>query len=789
MAIWKKLLLGLVVAGGVLFVLLFVLVRLYVTPEKVRDLLQQGLESSLQRPVTLGQVDVSLFSGIKLQGLRVASKNADEALLEASDIELSYDIASLLHGELLLGRIRINNPRLRLVRMADGRLNISDLIEPEKSATQPAAPAAGTEAEKPATTLPLLVRQFQLQGGTLFFVDRKLNPSSPYLYRLENLSVAVTDFSSDQPFPVHVAARLNGAAFTTDLRYGLQDGLQSLRLHLDQLDLVPLLPYVQGLMPGSLGRGTLSSELQLEKMSDGMAIKGQVVLDRLDLGLDSAATAWHWQDARIAFDQDLLYRFADRVLDARKFLVEMDGLRLDYQGKVMLGTPLQVDGDGRLQILDLRQLVDLLPIELQRQVTSIGAAGSLTADVHLEGAANGPAVLRKAQLHAKDLQASFGTLRPALNGTFDYVQDKVTGHKLQVELNGQQLTADLQATQIFAPRPTVTLKISADQFDLNPLLPAADSAQTADSSAQGRPPTRETAALAGPLSLPLDAAVELHCARLLYRKLPLTQVDGRLLLEGNRLNLKTLTAQVAGGRLALDTVATLDKPQLPVSGHYSANDLDLAPVADALLPQGKGSISGRLGSEGRFSAAAGVPHLLDSLNSSGSFDIRDGEIKGSPLFAELARFLTSPEFQVLGFSRFHGTYGLTGPKGTIDAQLESRRAILSPKGNFSLNGPLDLSLATRISPELAARSGVGGKGIELLKDANGWTLLPLKVKGSYSSPRFTIDSRAARKQLKQGVGRELERQLMKKLGGKSDKKNAEPAQKLLDDTLKKLFGQ
>jgi AsmA protein len=86
------------------------------------------------------------------------------------------------------------------------------------------------------------------------------------------------------------------------------------------------------------------------------------------------------------------------------------------------------------------------------------------------------------------------------------------------------------------------------------------------------------------------------------------------------------------------------------------------------------------------------------------------------------------------------------------------------------------------------KSGMGVAGNALSKDAQGWSLLPLKVKGSYSSPRFTLDSRGVKKQLKEGLAAEIDRQFKKKSGSGPEESKDKQLQDLLDDTLKKLLG-
>ncbi|MCF6178126.1 MAG: AsmA family protein [Geopsychrobacter sp.] len=813
MSRWKRVLLGSMAMGFVLLLVVMLLVKLYVTPEKIRDLLQTGLQSSLQREVSLGQIDVGLLRGIRLSSLNIADKSGTEQLLTTRNIEITYDLTALLRGNLLFTRILINEPHFRLVRQADGRLNISDLLGEESAVEQPqsATPAPyplGSQSSDVARAIPLSIKHLVLQGGSLLFIDRKNNPQSPYRYRLDDLHIDVKDFSLDAAFPASLSAQLNDAPVSIDLLFGLNDGLKSLQLKSTQLNLVPFLPYFQEALPGSLGRGLLSTELLIEKQPLGYRIKGQAVVEELDIRLD-LDNPLHWEKVRIALDQDLIYRLADNLLDINKLSMDIDGVQLDYRGKVQLAASAEVAGEANVKIADLREITDLLPRELQQQLAAYGIAGKITAQLQLSGAATGVDVIQQARIDACDIQASIGRLRTALNGTFTYTPGRLKGKEIDIGLKGQHLLIDLDARQIFSAVPELKMEIVSDRLDLDELSPQSIAKEPVVVSATGAeytsaegtqlkaPPAKVTSppvvegasAVISPLKAPVNGRFNLTLKQLLYHGLLLEQVKGLALLKDGRLQIDSLTANTVEGQVVLTAVAELEQSALPIQGTFKADNLNLSRLTDALLPEGQGSISGNLSTQGQFRSLAMAVDPLASLMSQGSFDLRDGEIKGSPLLKGLSNFLTNPELELVGFSRFQGRYELKKGQGKIDALLESRRVSFAPKGEFTLAGKLNMTLATRLAPSVMAKAGIGGKGAQLLTDDKGWTLLPLKIKGSYSQPRFSLDSKGVKKQLKKTVVRELGRQLQKQLGGKGDQPENQQLEELLRGTLNKLFGQ
>ena len=87
-----------------------------------------------------------------------------------------------------------------------------------------------------------------------------------------------------------------------------------------------------------------------------------------------------------------------------------------------------------------------------------------------------------------------------------------------------------------------------------------------------------------------------------------------------------------------------------------------------------------------------------------------------------------------------------------------------------------------------------------LADADGWTQMPLLLKGDFSSPSFGLDPKGLQGQASKALGNELGRQLDKLFKPKSAGTNTgdqptgegetteDPSRKLLQDSLQKLFG-
>ncbi|HKK01811.1 MAG TPA: hypothetical protein VJ955_06545, partial [Desulfuromonadales bacterium] len=78
-----------------------------------------------------------------------------------------------------------------------------------------------------------------------------------------------------------------------------------------------------------------------------------------------------------------------------------------------------------------------------------------------------------------------------------------------------------------------------------------------------------------------------------------------------------------------------------------------------------------------------------------------------------------------------------------------------------------------------------GQFSQLFTDSQGWSQIPLKVAGTLSSPRFTLDARAVRSKVKEKVRKRLERTLEKSL---LNNKKGSSGRQQLEKTLKGIFG-
>ena len=137
---------GRVIAGIVLVLALF-LVR--PGAQRLRARIVRSISLALGRQVDVGSVTLRLLPqpGFELENFVVHEDPAfgAEPVLQSTDVVALVRVSSLLRGRLEIARLSLTEPSLNLVRNADGRWNLENLLE--RAAKTPVAPTAKARSE------------------------------------------------------------------------------------------------------------------------------------------------------------------------------------------------------------------------------------------------------------------------------------------------------------------------------------------------------------------------------------------------------------------------------------------------------------------------------------------------------------------------------------------------------------------------------------------------------------------------------------------------------------------
>lgn len=131
---------GWVVLGIIvlLFVGLNLLVRSYLSSERLKAMILPQAEALTGRKVNLEEINVSLFRGVVARGLSIKEMDGQRDFLKLKEFVLSYRLLPLLQKQFIITKIEIISPFLTVLKDRQGKYNVSSLLE--RASQKPSEP-------------------------------------------------------------------------------------------------------------------------------------------------------------------------------------------------------------------------------------------------------------------------------------------------------------------------------------------------------------------------------------------------------------------------------------------------------------------------------------------------------------------------------------------------------------------------------------------------------------------------------------------------------------------------
>ncbi len=775
----------------VLAVAVLILAKVLITPERVRQTVLPVAEKALQREVRLGDIEVSLFSGIVLKNLEILEPKGEDTFVAAEQVVLRYQLLPLLFMRVVVDEVRLVKPQIRVTRLTADTFNFSDLMASKKAPE--AAPADAESAEpKEGQPLDLLVSEVGIDEGEVLLLDYSMNAKAPYRFKLNNLNVNARDISLSRSFPFNLSAQLNGSTLKIDGQADPSSQTGQAQVKLSNLDVAAFTPYFRQALPGKLGSLKLDLDLVAEGGARAITSSGQIALKDLDLVLDAMKDA-PLEKANLRLDYGVRTDLAAARVDIDKADLDFNGIGLKVKGRVenYSSKPL-LDAVVETAELNIRSVLAAVPQALVKDLGPLDPNGVVHARLNLAGAVDAPVkLLKDGTVQLKDVQATMGELRPALTGTINLKGDSASASQLQLKAGENLAFIDFTASNLLGKPIAVTSQINAERFLLDPLLKtsAAPAAATAKAPAA---PSKGKAEELGPFDLPLKADGKVRIGKTIYQGLNIDNFALDYRLVNNVLTVDRLTGNIAGGSFNQTARVDLGKKGLDYKTNLDIQGVQADPMLSAFLPKAAGVLFGSLNLKTDMSGTGTMPEALKrNLFAKGNLVLGEGKLTGAGLVQGLADYLNLPELRELYYSQAKGSYTIEQGQVRVSSDFSGRDVSMAPKGTLGLDGSVDLALNLKLSPKLTQKLDSRGKFGQFLTDAQGWGEVPLKVTGTATSPRFALDTSAVKGKVEQKAKEEIQKKLQEKVFDKLAPKEGEqqdPNKKLLQDTLKGLFG-
>ncbi len=353
-------------------------------PSLIKTQLQTQLAQALHRPVSLGDIQFSLWSGrVELQDLKVLEPDGKSLLLGVEQIQLHWSAQSLWQRAPILQSLTLVHPRLHLVVLGPHQLNVSDLLAPDSS-----------HHPSSDSLMAFAVHQLVVSEGAIDWEDR-LHHTHHQLDHLQLLIPLVSTLEGPQSpaLEPHLEAQLDGTGlqltghvqpFAKTLAGQLQISVHALPVPHYLADLPPT-PNLQVL------GGLASLHLQIA-FAPGAAPGALRVNARGELLLEHATLHLHAPHALdLAWDKAQA-QLQGLVLDWPSGALQLDQLQLDLHGVTVTDAALQPARPWPIARIELALQPLRWPLSLPGTPSQHSKTPDSRVDLHVQLAASSPAL-------------------------------------------------------------------------------------------------------------------------------------------------------------------------------------------------------------------------------------------------------------------------------------------------------------------------------------------------------------------------------------------------------------
>jgi len=251
-----------------------------ILPGIIRNMALDRIERATGRKAAIARISLNPFTwSAEVTGFRLAEKGSDTTFASFSSVRLKVSPASLTKRALIVSKLRLVSPYLRLVRTAPNTYNFTDLAAGKKS----------SEGRKFLYS----VNNIEIFGGSVDFRDQAAGRTTDHRIRTMDISVP---FISNMPYLAdiyvapHFSAVINGARVSADGRFKplVRAAETSAIVTVRDLDLPHYAAYLPFALPVRVRSGSLSTAMEIvyrvsAAAQPEVAVSGSVGVRRLEL--------------------------------------------------------------------------------------------------------------------------------------------------------------------------------------------------------------------------------------------------------------------------------------------------------------------------------------------------------------------------------------------------------------------------------------------------------------------------------------------------------------------------
>jgi AsmA protein len=411
---------------GAIVVLLFVIVLalpLFINANQFKPTLETQLATALGRPVGIGDISLSVFSGgVTVTDVSIADDPAfsKSPFLTTKSLSVGVELMPLIFSKKLEVRsLTVKDPEVNLIHAKNGTWNYSSLGAAKSAGNNPAPAAASSSGGAPGAEA-MSVGKLSIENGKII-LSAAGSSAKPSIYQNVDLEASDLSYTSQFPFkltatgPGNSALKLEGKAGPMNATDASLTPLNA-TVEVQHLDLAST-----GFLDASSGIGGVV-DFKGELNSDGSQLNSKGTVKATKLKLSAAG-----QPSSVALNVDYAttYDLKSRAGNLNQGDVHIGNALARLNGGYNTATePAKLDMRLNAQAMPVTDLEGFLPaVGVVVPSGSKLQGGALTANLTVSGPADklvisGPINLSNAKLAGFSLKSKLGALGsiPGLGG-------------------------------------------------------------------------------------------------------------------------------------------------------------------------------------------------------------------------------------------------------------------------------------------------------------------------------------------------------------------------------------
>ena len=492
-------LVGVLIAIVVIVVILIFALPALVNVNQYHDKIQAELQQKLHRQVSLGNMNLKIVPfSIRVSDVSIGEDpkfNTGHPFASTQDLAISVKLLPLLRHDVQVNSVELVNPKIELVRNAQGVWNFTSLQGEQSGnseqaanaapATPPRTPAPGSSTSKPSPAAPsasgspdssgksgeaLSLAELKITDGQVAITDEQKHQSRAVY---DHIDLDLSDYAPNKPFNLSLAAHLPGQGdqyVKFDGTAGPLNSQNSMATHLDgrlKLNQVSLAGVEKFLNSPELQQydAIATGDASVRNDNGDMSSAGNIQLNNVRI-----------RGVEIGYPIKADYNVSDNlnsdVIKIAKCDINLGPTPISISGELNSHpTPAQLNVQVKASNASITELAKLAGAFGVAFNPGMEVAGTLNTDIHAQGPTSQPALngnlsAQNLVISGKDVAQPVKVPSIALSLTPDVVKS----NNFTAQSGGTSLNLNFAMSHYTSPNSTIDAAVKTTGANLGELL-------------------------------------------------------------------------------------------------------------------------------------------------------------------------------------------------------------------------------------------------------------------------------------------------------------------------------